>query len=518
VIGRPRRRPQGRNADAVSLPAPIGGWNARDSVAAMDPRDAITLENWFPTTSDVMMRRGFVKWATGLPGAVETVMPFNPGDNPGRIFAASVNGIYDVSARGAVGAPVIDGLVSAQWIFTNFATPAGAFLLAVNGTDGYLVYDGTAWQRITSTSTPISITGIDPALLTHVCPFVERVWFIEKNSLRAWYLPVGQIGGEAESFDFSAIFRRGGRLVAMGIWTVDGGYGMQDYAAWVTSEGEIAVYGGTDPSQADTFQRVGVYQLGTPMGNRCFSKYGSDLLYIGKDGLAPLSKALASTRVNTQVDLTAKIQGAIADATLLYGSNFGWCLQLFPPANMLLLNVPVAPGQQQQYVMNTITGAWCNFTGMAASCWELFQDQLLFGAQGYVGLAWTAFSDDGANIQGVGQQAFNQFGSQQQDKFFTMLRPVLRTNGSPAIFAGINTNYDQSIPRTALTLVPSIFAIWDTAKWDIDVWGGGLETFFAWQGANSHGYVGSPILQAASNGDETHWVSTDIVFQRGGLL
>lgn len=518
MIPRPRRQSQGQHAAPASLPAPIGGWNARDSVANMDPRDAITLTNWFPTTSDVMVRRGFFKFATGLPGQVNTIMAYNPASGTQKIFAAAGTGIYDISGGGAVGAPVVTGLTSTQWISTNFATAAGPFLCAVNGQDGYYVYDGTTWQSVTSSSSPISITGVDPKALAHICPFVERLWFIEKGSLRAWYLPVKSMGGAAQVFDFSAVFTRGGHLVSMDIWTVDGGYGMQDYAVWVTSEGEMAVYGGSDPSQSSTFQRVGVYQLGAPLGNRCFMKYGSDLLYIGKDGMAPMSKALSSTRVNTDVNLTAKIQGAIADATTLYASNFGWSLLLNPPANMVLINVPVAQDMQEQYVMNTITGAWCRFTGWAANCWQLFQDEIYFGSNGYVGLAWKSFADDGQNIVGVAQQAFNQFGAAQQDKRFTMLRPVLRSNGSPATMAGINTNYDQTIPQTALSFAPVNYGVWDVGQWDVSLWGGDLETVFQWQGANTTGYVGSPILKVASNGIETHWVSTDVVFEGGSIL
>lgn len=512
------RTAQGRSAQLVSIPAPIGGWNARDSVAAMPPIDAITLTNWFPTTSDVMVRKGFSKHATGLPGQVNTVMAYNPSDGPKQLFAASGTGIYDVTSGGAVGAPVVSGLTSSEWIITNFATSAGPFLLAVNGEDGYYVYDGTTWQKVTSSSTPISLTGVDPNTLIHVIAFASRIWFIQKGSLNVWYLPVNQIGGAAVLFPLDAIFRRGGEIVASGVWTVDGGYGMQNYIAWVTSEGEIAIYGGTDPSQATTFSLVGVYQLGTPLGNRCFMKYGSDLLYIGMDGLAPMSAALASTRVNTQVNLTAKIQGAISEATLLYQDNFGWSLQLYPPNNMIILNVPVALGSQQQYVMNTITGAWCNFTGWNANCWEIFDDSVYFGSDGYVGLAWSGFADNGANISGVAQQAFSQFTQTQQDKRFTMLRPVLRSNGSPAIAAGINVNYDQTIPQTTLNFAPINYAVWDVGIWDVSQWGGDLQVFMGWQGAQGVGYVGSPILQIASNGIETHWVSTDVVLEGGAIL
>ena len=33
---------------AIAIPAPVGGWNARDSLDAMPPTDAIKLVNWIP--------------------------------------------------------------------------------------------------------------------------------------------------------------------------------------------------------------------------------------------------------------------------------------------------------------------------------------------------------------------------------------------------------------------------------------------------------------------------------------
>jgi len=52
---------QGRNATTASLAAPIGGWNARDSLAEMKPLDAVQLVNFFPTPTDVTLRKGYIK-------------------------------------------------------------------------------------------------------------------------------------------------------------------------------------------------------------------------------------------------------------------------------------------------------------------------------------------------------------------------------------------------------------------------------------------------------------------------
>lgn len=502
----------------MSVPAPIGGWNARDSIANMPPEDAVILTNWFPRPSDVILRSGSQNWATGLGNQVNTIMPYNPSSGTGKLFAAAGGSIFDVTSSGAVGAAVLGSLSSDKWKYLNFSTSAGPYLAIVNGVDGYYVYNGSAWQQITSTSSGISITGVDPTTLSDIQEYASRVWFIQKSSLTAYYLPVNSVGGAAAAFPMTSIFRRGGSLVAMGVWTVDGGYGMQDYLCFVTTEGEIAIYGGTDPSQSSSFSLVGVYQVGTPMGNRCFMKYGGDLLYIGKDGLGPLSRLLASSRVNTQVDLSYKIQNAISQATSLYGSNFGWGMVLYPPANALLLNVPVSQGQQQQYVMNTITGGWCNFTGWAANCWARFNDQLYYGGNGVVVQAWTnSLDDNGGQIVGEALPAFNYFGSHQL-KQWTMVRPVLQSTGIPGVSIMLNVDFDTSAPSAPTTFSAASGALWDSANWDEVKWGGTVQTIKNWEYAAGIGYAASMHMIVNSLDMPVSWMSTDYLMADGGVL
>lgn len=55
---------------AIAIPAPVGGWNARDALDAMPPTDAVKLVNWIPRAGYVQSRGGFSIHASGLGGAV----------------------------------------------------------------------------------------------------------------------------------------------------------------------------------------------------------------------------------------------------------------------------------------------------------------------------------------------------------------------------------------------------------------------------------------------------------------
>lgn len=519
MLMRPKWRPQGVAAKVASLPAPVGGWNARDSLANMDPLDAYSLVNMFPGTTNVVLRGGSSSWATGMSGQVQTLMTYS-GGSTAQMFAIDSGGksIYNVTTQGAVGAPVVTGLTNAIWEYANITTSGGNYLVCVNGVDKLELYDGTTWKAIDSGSTP-AITNVATTALNNVVLFKSRLWFIQKNTLKAWYLPTASIAGAASEFDLTSVARLGGYIVDVGTWTIDAGYGVDDNLAFITNKGEIIVYSGTDPANAATFGLIGIWQLGSPVGTRCMLKYGGDLLIITLDGLLPLASALQSSRLDPRVALSDKIQGAISAATSAYGGNHaavGWEIFYFPKENALWVNVPVAEGQQQQYVMNTITKNWCQFTGWPANCWALFNDSPYFGGNGTVYVAWDGtYADLGNNINGTAFQAFNYFGSRGTKKYFTRAHTGIFTNGSPTISVGVNVDFNVTDTLAPITYSASGAATWGNGVWGVSLWGSSLVIQNAWNGITGLGYCASVQLKSASKGLQIKWASTDVVYQQG---
>lgn len=507
---------QKTQAHVESLPPPVGGWNARDALANMAPTDAVALTNLFPGVSSCDLRGGCVSQASGMSGQVETLMVYN-GAATSKMFAIDAVGkkIYDVSSSGPVGAAVVSGLTNARWEYANVSTAGGSFLYCCNGVDKPLLYDGTTWVAIDGVSTP-AIIGVTTTTLVNVNLFKNRVWFIQKNTLKAWYLPTQSVGGAAQFLDLSAIATQGGVLVDMIPWTVDGGYGLDDNLAFITSKGEIIVYRGTDPASAATWAQMGIYEIGAPIGRRCAIKYGGDALILSYDGLLPMAQALQSSRLDPRVALSDKIQAAIAQATVSYGANFGWEIFEYPKTNAVWVNVPVSTGQQQQYVMNTITGSWCNFSNWPANCWALFNDEPYFGADGTVFKGWDiGYSDNGANIAATATQAFNYFEMRGTEKYFTRARPNILTTGTPAISIGVAVDFNVNENPTPISFAASSFGVWDTGTWDSALWGQSLTLNSNWQGVTGIGYCAAPLFQTASMGVQIKWASTDIVFQAG---
>ena len=151
---------QKRTAMTTSLPAPIGGWNARDSLAQMNQLDAVQMVNFFPTPTDVTLRKGYSKTSTGITGNVESLMNYTKPVSY-ELFAFAEDTIYESKQDPAL--PVFTGITDAKWQHANMTNAGGHYLAAVNGVDPALFYDGTSWAFQATTSTAQTISSI-----THV--------------------------------------------------------------------------------------------------------------------------------------------------------------------------------------------------------------------------------------------------------------------------------------------------------------------------------------------------------------
>ena len=92
--------PQRRNAVTASVPAPLGGWNARDSLAEMNPIDAVEMVNFFPTPTDILMRKGYTQHSGGFTGSADTVMKYARPTSQ-TLFAVANKVIYNTATSTA---------------------------------------------------------------------------------------------------------------------------------------------------------------------------------------------------------------------------------------------------------------------------------------------------------------------------------------------------------------------------------------------------------------------------------
>jgi hypothetical protein len=506
--------------DTKSLPAPLGGWNARDAEANMPVTDALILENWYPSKNSLQIRKGCEQFATGIAEDVKTLMAY-ASPTAEKFFAATNSGIYDITAGGAIGALSV-ALTAGRVSHSMVTSLGGAFLQVVNGVDKLKMFDGTAWATIDAVSVP-AITGLATTELSHISVFKRRVWYVQKNSMSLWYLPVNTIAGALTEFPVGQLFSRGGKLVATANWTIDGGDGLDDYFVLITSAGELAIYKGTDPSSSTTFALVGVYYVGEPLGDRCFVKYGGDLLVLCQNGLLPLSKALISTTIDRSAALSYKIDNAFTQAASDYSANEGWQTVVFPKESVVFVNVPVAQAlRSDQFVMNSVNKAWCRFKNWKAYCWGQFAGDCYFSVGGTVFKAFVGTSDAGRSIVADALTAYSYFGSgrtRSATKHFKLVRPTLKVSGSVFVQIGLSTDFDQTPPDSKLLFDLNATDRWDAVSWDSATWGYSTSTKKEWQTVFTNAcFAAAARLRVSANKVTVEWTATDFGYQVGGFI
>lgn len=500
-----------------TVPAPVGGWNTRDPYANMSATDALSMENLIPRPSNVELRKGQLSYKSALANAVTALLTYRSPLTQ-EMFACTAAGIYDASSPGAFGA-VLKTLTNGKMESINFSTPGGSFLLAVNGSDPMKSYDGATWTDAAITG--VGIAGFTTSMFNNISQFKHRVFLTAVGSSSFFYMGLDSIAGAVTEFPLGALFSKGGSLLACLNWTIDGGQGLDDYCVFITTEGEAALYQGTDPSIAANWALRGIFQLPRPVGKRCLTKFGGDVLIITESGIYPISKALQSSSIDRRVAITDKINSSFSAATKAYSQNHGWEGQLFSKEDLLLFNIPIADGTDAyQYVMNTITGSWCKLTGFHANCFTVYNNNLYYGASTGVVQALTGASDDGAYITGKAQQAYNYFGSRGAMKHMELIRPVLEASGTFSLGMALSSSFAQP-PDVAIAPVAGNAGagVFDTGVWDTATWGYDKTTESSWRTvATKEGVALSLLMSFTSNTSTVAWDVTDFGFTVGALV
>lgn len=366
--------------------------------------------------------------------------------------------------------------------------------------------------------TTISGTGLTPSNLITVTVHQQRCWYIEKNTMNAWYAGVSAFQGVLTKLPLGQLFKLGGTLMQMANWTIDNAAGINDYAAFITSEGEVAIYQGYDPSAVATWSLVGIFRTGRPIGRRCWTKYGSDVLLISTDGLAPLSKLLLTDRTQSAAELTDKIVNATNADIGSYAANFGWQVMVHPFGSKIILNVPEIEGSTaHQWVMNTAANSWWRFRAWNANCYELQDDSLYFGGNGgNVYLADTGTSDAGIPITIDCKPAFSDFDTPGAQKVFSMAQPIFQATAQVTTpILTLNVDFQDIINQSPL-LSTSSQPLWNVSLWDVTSWGGASYLSKDWQGISGEGNWASARLSLQLSGLTIFWFATNYMYEIGG--
>lgn len=482
-----------------SIPAPYGGWNARDALDEMPPTDAVMLDNWYPDYAGLSVRNGFTIFATGVDStAVQTLAEFNFGATR-KFIAAAGNAFYDISSGGATGAPIASGFTNNAWQTATL----NSHMFFANGSDNMQIYDGTSFSAA-------GFTGAPANNFVGVFQYQNRLFMWRPNDTIFYYAAtLGAITGPLGSgFDVSGWTPHGGNIVAMVSYSHDGGNGVIDLLAVICSSGDVLVYFGNDPANPNAWQLVGIYRISPPVNIRSVCQYGAEAFLTTYDDHIPLQQQLVALKLG-QLPPRSKVSTAVKNAVISNALGFGWQALYYPKGRRLIFNVPNPDGTFSQHIQNTALSAqpWCRFQNMNAFCWGLFKDNLFFGGAGGV-----VYQADNGNLDNLGvvqanaQQSWNQF-EKPFKKRVTMVRPVIQATATGAYTFSLGYDYG-AINVEIFATVGATGSPWDISPWDTSPWSPENVVDPHWKVGGGTGQAVGVLINAAANEPIT-WLRTD---------
>lgn len=497
-----------------------------ESIAAAQPQGASVLDNFWVERTAIKPRGGRRLHATvHASNPCESLMVYRSGTAE-KLFGATAAAVYDISSPAdeeVVPSAEFSGQTSGDWSYVNIGTAGGQFLIAVNGADSMRKYDGSAWGTVTGVTTP-AITNVTTSNLKHVWYYKSRLFFIEKDSLKAWYLPdVDAFGGAAAAISLQGVFQKGGELVLGATWSTDSGSGMDDMCVFISDQGEVAVYSGTNPGDAAAWSLLGVYTMAPPIHKNATMKAGGNLLIATEIGLIPISSAVRK-------DYAAQVADAVSIAIeptwqKYYKLRPGkWTIGKSEVRGKAIIGFPSdAGGNDACFAVNLQTGGWSRFTNWDVRCAAEFDGELYFGtSDGMVMEAETVGTDNGETYSCLYVGNYERLGG-TNEKVAHMCKTTWRA--STNFNYKINFAFDYAYRPSAYPSVGEDNAtdLWDVGLWDVAVWdaSGTEQITTEWQSVNGRGFAVAPMLQTTMGTGtvpDIEFISADLLYETGALV
>jgi hypothetical protein len=411
------------STQSMTIPAPVGGINAYDSLMQMPPNDCIYTYNLMPVEYGLRLRKGYTEWATGCiespkrgTAEVRTIIPYESNVNDvinDRLFAVTDEGIWDATNFGNLSPTQVatftelgDEAGRGVWCeYTGAAADApvagarGHYLFYADGKNGIWQYTEQSglWTR-----PPVGVAEtdwyyLDPSDGTtklpfpiddvaYVMVFKQRIWVILENDDDAYYLPVASISGELTRFTFGSKLPHGGDLRGLWTWTLDGGAGIDDYLVAISRGGDVVIYQGEDP-EID-FATRGAWFIGeVPESRRIVMEFGADLFMLSTLGITSAKALLSGAPVamTAPSSPSAKINRFLREDVVNGKDLAQWQLTINPSDGFMQIVTPSPTNTPfVQYSMNLNTGAWGLWEGVPITCGYSSSGKYFMGAaEGY---------------------------------------------------------------------------------------------------------------------------------------
>jgi len=361
-----RARGTGR-AQEVSIPLPVKGVLAEAMNAEVSSQYAAELENWQSDGLKLTTRAPYSRvFSRGCSLSADWRIPFEFGLTDGYIETSKSGTTW-----GQKQAP------------RNIKTPCDStslsgHVLIVDGNGAPLLFNGEEFSLAT-TDTPEddgqSVEAFDGVIAHH-----DRTYFWKRGGpLEFYYGDVGEITENTiTKFPLDRLGNITGGLQEMVSLTMDAGHGMNDVLCIITTTGEMVLYEGFDPGDAQDWRLTSRIKSSAPISPEGFVSIGGDTWMLTPSGVVSIMQSVRSGLMALVDGIGRPIMQRLLERVSLGGD---WQMFASRDAGMIILN-HVLNGESEQFIYYTQSKAWTTARYPAARWHSLGLDTQFTGLDG----------------------------------------------------------------------------------------------------------------------------------------
>lgn len=457
---------------SVTMSPPYAGLDLISPVDNTDPSNALELINIFCGATAPSVRLGYQKFVTTgvtITGEIKFMHRLPKADGSTVLIVGTDTKLYAVTSAGVV-----------TDITKTVPHTSGEFVWAILGNYIYLCNAsgavGNEAMVYTGTGTFINttFTGVTLYNLVSVASYKRRLIFVEKGTANIWYTQNTDVTGatgspalKSESLGFN--LTQGGYILWTGSYTNQTASTASEYFYAISSEGEIIMYAGDAPGEANWAQ-VARFYIGKPLGYRSFVRVNQDTWIITNQGIVPLSSLFENSPEVAVNVVSGRVNSVISTAAKALPFDHAWYGFFWSQGRKVYISVPTSGAGGYFFVYNMDTQGWSQIklVNDTHNCSSTVFNNLPFygGLDGTIWQGETGLTD--AFISTINsypitfsyRSPWSFYGTRGNYKVFKDIRPIIKTGPGVSFSIGLDTNFEETTNLTNITTSSGVFTPW----------------------------------------------------------
>jgi len=319
----------------------------------------------------------------------------------------------------------------------------------VDGLGPPLTFNGMEFTEQTfTTTTDFDPTTFDGVLIHHDRPFFWKY----DGELEFYYGDVGAVSGELTRFPLGRLGNITGTIRGMVSLTVDAAENLNDSLCIMTSTGDIVIYEGLDPGDAEDWRLSARVKAAPPLAREGFVKVGGDVWMITPSGLVSIIDSIQQGVLalvgNVSRPVAKKIREYVQDA----GSD--WQLHVSADAELIILN-RYLNGSATQFIYHPENRVW-ETASYPAKRWHNLGLKTRFTAPDGTSAMLGVADDDSQPVTAVWETGWFNLNRASELKW---VRPTIIAKGPLSVCLTVLSDHeatasDVAAAEQAVTVVP----------------------------------------------------------------